>query len=367
MKNKVLHLVPAPFGADGIFGGAERYAFELARCMSTRNPTRLVTFGDKNRITKYPEGLEEFVFGQPFHIRGQKTNPYHSGIFKHFLWADIIHCHQNHTLSAEIAAIFGRLIGKRVFASDLGGGGWGLNGYINTDQLFYGHLHISEYSKTNSGHGNNPKAKVIYGGVDTIRFEPDSNINKEPLVVFIGRVMPHKGIDNLIRALPEGLSLEVIGRPYNSEYQALLTKLAFGKDVRFRSGCDDDEIINAYRRSICVALPSLYLDCYGNETRIPELLGQTLLEGMACGVAGLCTQVASLPEVVEDGVSGYVVPPNDPEALGERLIILRDNPNLVAKIGQAARHRVQIKFTWDAVVDRCFAAYGVTKEPPFAS
>ena len=116
-----------------------------------------------------------------------------------------------------------------------------------------------------------------------------------------------------------------------------------------------------------MALPSLYRDCYGNETRIPELLGQTLLEGMACGVAGLCTQVASLPEVVEAGVSGYVVPPNDPDALGERLRTLRDNPNLVAQMGQGARQRVLTRFTWDAVVDRCFAAYGFTGVPLSAS
>ena len=368
MKQKrILHLIPAPFGADGIFGGAERYALELAKTMARWLPTRLVSFGSQSRRTFDVGGLEEIVLGNAWSVRGQTTNPYHSGIFRHIWWADVVHCHQNHTLGAEIAAIFSRLTQKKVYASDLGGGGWGLNGYMKTDGLFTGHLHISEYSRKYAGHAHINRAAVIYGGVDTSRFFPDISVRKEPLVVFVGRVMPHKGIDNLIRALPDGLSLEVIGRPYNSEYQALLTKLAFGKEVRFRSDCDDDEVVKAYRRAICVALPSLYRDCYGNETRIPELLGQTLLEGMACGVAGLCTQVASLPEVVEDGVSGYVVPPNDTDALGERLRILRDYPNLVAQMGLAARHRVLTRFTWDAVVDRCFAAYDVTEVPLSAS
>lgn len=366
-KIKVLHVVPAPFGSDGIFGGAERYALELAKTMARRLPTRLVSFGSQSRRTFDVGGLEEIVLGKAWRVRGQRTNPYHSGIFRHIWWADIVHCHQNHTLVAEIAATFSRLTQKKVYASDLGGGGWGLNGYMKTDRLFTGHLHISEYSRKLTGHALIDKAAVIYGGVDPSRFFPDKSVRKEPLVVFVGRVMPHKGIDNLIRALPDGLDLEVIGRPYNSEYQAFLSNLAVGKVVRFRSDSDDNEVIQAYRRAICVALPSLYRDCYGNETRIPELLGQTLLEGMACGVAGLCTQVASLPEVVEDGVSGYVVPPNNPAALGERLRILRDNPNLVAQMGQAARHRVLTKFTWDAVVDRCFAAYGVAREAPSAS
>jgi glycosyltransferase involved in cell wall biosynthesis len=364
---KVLHLVPAPFGLDGIFGGGERYALELAKTMARRLPTRLVSFGSQSRRTIHVGGLEEVVLGKAWNVRSQRTNPYHSGIFRHIWWADVVHCHQNHTFSAEVAALFSRVTRKKVYASDLGGGGWGLNGYMKTDLLFTGHLHISEYSRNFGGHAHSDRAAVIYGGVDTFRFFPDRAVTKDPLVVFVGRVMPHKGVDNLIRALPDGLTLEVIGRPYNSEYQAMLTKLAVGKAVHFRSGYDDDEVIQAYRRAICVVLPSLYRDCYGNQTRIPELLGQTLLEGMACGVAGLCTQVASLPEVVEDGISGYVVQPNDPDALGERLRTLRDDPILVAKMGHAARHRVLTRFTWDAVVDRCFAAYGVAGVPSSAS
>ena len=52
---------------------------------------------------------------------------------------------------------------------------------------------------------------------------------------------------------------------------------------------------------------------------MPELLGQTLIEGMACGTPAICTDVASMPEVVEDGVTGFVVPPNDPAYLGAKL------------------------------------------------
>ena len=54
---------------------------------------------------------------------------------------------------------------------------------------------------------------------------------------------------------------------------------------------------------------------YGHESKVPELLGQTLLEGMACGALAICTAVASMPEVVTDGETGFVVPPNDPAAM----------------------------------------------------
>jgi glycosyltransferase involved in cell wall biosynthesis len=127
--------------------------------------------------------------------------------------------------------------------------------------------------------------------------------------------------------------------------------------VTFRHDCDDAEIIRAYRRSVCVVLPSVYRDCYGQESKVPELLGQTLMEGMACGVPGICTSVASLPEVVADGGTGFVVPPNDPASLREKLEFLRDNPAAVEAMGAAGRRRVLNRFQWQQVVERCLQAY----------
>ena len=61
----VVHLVPAIFGADGIVGGAERYAMELARHMASRLPTRLVTFGDRDR-REQSGALHIRVLGAPW-------------------------------------------------------------------------------------------------------------------------------------------------------------------------------------------------------------------------------------------------------------------------------------------------------------
>jgi glycosyltransferase involved in cell wall biosynthesis len=153
------------------------------------------------------------------------------------------------------------------------------------------------------------------------------------------------------------LTLELIGRPYHDGYFARLKAAAAGKRVLFRTDCDDEEIVRAYRRATGVVLPSVYRDCFGTETLVPELLGQTPLEGMACGAAGVVTNVASLPEVVVDGVTGFVVPPNDPPALRAKLEWLRDHPHQAALMGEAGRRWVSEQFTWPAVVSRCLAAY----------
>jgi glycosyltransferase involved in cell wall biosynthesis len=90
---------------------------------------------------------------------------------------------------------------------------------------------------------------------------------------------------------------------------------------------------------------------------VPELLGQTLLEGMACGRPAICTDVASMPEVVIDGQTGYVVPPNDPPSLRHAIEALRHDPQRAAEMGRQARERVMTTFRWEQVVDRCLEAY----------
>jgi glycosyltransferase involved in cell wall biosynthesis len=64
-----------------------------------------------------------------------------------------------------------------------------------------------------------------------------------------------------------------------------------------------------------------------------------------------------MPEVVEDGVTGFVVPPNDPAALRGRIAWLRDRPDEARAMGQAGRRRVLAHFTWPRVVERCLHAY----------
>jgi glycosyltransferase involved in cell wall biosynthesis len=354
---RVLHLIPALFGGDGgVYGGAERYAYELARHMAEETPTTLVSFGPADR--RLWEGpLRLRILGKPWHVRGQRDNPLHPGLPREVLAADVVHCHQTHVLSSSLSALLCRLSGRRVFATDLGGGGWDLSAYVSTDRWFHGHLHISEYSRHVCGHADVPRARVILGGVDVERFAPDPTTPREPLVVFVGRLVPHKGVNDLIEALPPGLDLELIGRPYHERFLTDLKRLAAGRRVIFRHNCTDADIVRAYQRALCVVLPSVYRTLYDQETRVPELLGQTLLEGMACGVPAVCTDVASMPEVVTESVTGFIVPPNDPRALGEKLAWLRDHPAEAARMGAAARQDVLARFTWPAVVRRCLDAY----------
>lgn len=348
--------MPALFGPKGTVGGGERYAFELARNMALRVPTTLVTFGEVSEQYKVDE-LNIHVLGNAWKVRGQEFNRFHWKLPFCLGRAEIIHCHQQHLLASSLAAFIAVFTRAKCFVSDLGGGGWDISGYLSTDNWYRGHLHISQYSRRIFGHENRKNARVILGGVDTGKFVMSARVRKESLVVFAGRIMPHKGIDYLIQALPEGLRLEVIGRPYDAAFTERLREMSIGKEVQFRHECDDEQLVDAYRRALCVVLPSVYRTSDGAISKVPELLGQTLIEGMACGTAAICSDVASMPEIVLDQEVGFVVPPNDPVALGDRLKQLRDNTELAVQMGKAARARVESNFTWGTVVDRCLEAY----------
>ena len=353
---KVVHVVPALFGPSGIVGGAERYALEMARHMAEIVDTVLVTFGDAGGEERI--GLLRIqVLERPWYVLGQRTNPFHLGLFRTLKTADVVHCHQQHVLTSSAAALWCRLMGKRVFVSDLGGGGWDVSTVLSTDSWFHGHLHISDYSRRVFGHAGSADAHVILGGVDVERFSPNSAVSRGDRVVFVGRLLPHKGIEGLIEALPDEMSLTVIGPPPDPATASRLRALAGTKDVAFSHGLDDDALVREYRQAMCVVLPSVYRAFDGSETPIPELLGQTLLEGMACGVPAICTDVASMPEVVEDGVTGFVVPPNDPEALANRLRWICDHRSEADAMGAAGRQRVLRLFTWPRVVQQCLRLY----------
>jgi glycosyltransferase involved in cell wall biosynthesis len=354
----VLHIVPQLFGPGGLIGGGERYALELAKHMADHVPTTLVSFGDQERRCKTGK-LDVRVIGNPWYVRGQRFNPVKLSLLTELRKADIVHCHQKNVLMSSLAALFCRISRQRIFVSDLGGGGWDVSAYISTDNWYDGHLHISEYSKKIYNHSNRASAHIILGGVDTNKFSPGESSSRENIVLYVGRLLPHKGINYLVKALPPDMRLEVIGQPYDQRFVQDLKQLAAGKNVVFFTDCDDEALVSSYHRALCVVLPSVYKDMYGHETNVPELLGQTLLEGMACGVPVICTEVGGMPEVVEDSVTGFVVPPNDAESLNRRLCWLRDNPDQAKKMGLAARQRVLEKFTWRAVVERCLQIYSV--------
>ena len=360
MPPHVVHVVPNLFG--DVLGGAERYALELSHAMAKRVPTTLVTFGPKRRRERRGE-LDIRVLRNWIDFRRFRFDPFNPFLTRYLGRADIIHCHQPQTMMSSIALLYARASRKPIFATDHGGAGYGLHRILNVTRWYSGHLHVSEFSRTNFGHNELSGARVVFGGVDAERFSPDDTFTDRGEVLYVGRMLPHKGVNYLIEAIDAKTPLTIIGQPFPhaQRFQQELLRLAEGKHVTFIEHCDDRGIIEAYRHALCIVLPSVHTTVYGEYHPIPELLGQTLLEGMACGTPAICTNVTSMPEIVEDGVTGFVVPPNDASALRERIAWLREHPSQARQMGLMARRRI-MKFTWDAAASRCLEAYGIACE-----
>ncbi len=358
---KILLVTPTYFDAASIVGGGERYVYELGRALARRADVTLLTFGNST-LAEREEGLriERLKRGVLFRWHPLYADPFSARFMRLVRGADVVHAFQMHTFSTDAAIVLGRLFGRKTFVTDLGGGHRGaLSRYLPLLRQTDGFLLISEFSRRQWTLAQEPhpaRLDVIYGGVDTGRFIPGT-APRSGRALFVGRLMPHKGIDYLIDAIRPPLELDVIGRPYHQEYFELLKNKAEGKAVRFRADIEDAALVQAYQQALVTVLPSVHTTSLGAHATSPELLGLVVLESLACGTPAIVSNVTSLPEIVEDGVTGFVVPPNDPAALADRIGYLRSNPALAQAMGKRGRERVLAQFTWDAVADRCLSAY----------
>jgi glycosyltransferase involved in cell wall biosynthesis len=347
------------FGEGGLFGGGERYPLELARALSSHVDCRLVSFGHEPRTVVEDGGLERITIKPRALYRNHPVHPLAPVIIAKTRGADLVHTHHMRSASSRVAALASKVRGQRTVVTDhgLGGGGWlGL-----LPRLFDVFACVSRYSAATL---RIPPAKthVVYGGADTARFHPGPPEERSG-VLFVGRITPHKGIDVLIRALPQGERLRVAGtqghEPGSAErgYPELLQRLATSKDVTFLGRVPERELPALYGRARVLVLPSVHRTCYGRWIAIPELLGLSLLEAMASGTPVIASRVGGLPEVVVDGETGYLVEPGDTGELHARISEVLQNRSLARRLGENARDLVTARFTWDDCARRCLEAY----------
>ena len=106
-----------------------------------------------------------------------------------------------------------------------------------------------------------------------------------------------------------------------------------------------------YRRASIVVVPSLY-----------EGFGLPAIEAMACGTPVVASAAGALPEVMETGGGGILVPPGDPEALAKAIATLLEQPEARARLGAEARPRVVEAYSWPRIAARTAALYAALRD-----
>ncbi len=352
----VVHVSPAYFDEQSYVGGGERGAMSLAEVMSRDTDTCFVSFDTGRR--RFKQGsLNVEIYPMRGTVDGTTASPISYAFLRELLRADVVHCHQFQTPTIQLTILAAVILRKRVFVTDHAAIVTSFTNRLPISRLVDGYL--AESTFTLRVLPPFPAVRMIYGGVSERFLDADDRADapRERTVLFVGRLVAHKGVNYLIEAVGDDIPLDVIGRPYDERYYALLQSLARGKKVRFITDASDEDIIAAYDRAAVTVLPSVYDDVLGNHHVAPELLGLTLVESMARGTPVICTDVGGMPEYVADGVTGFVVPPNSPTALRARIDYLLQNPAEARAIGRRARRRALEEFTWDAAAGRALAAY----------
>lgn len=350
---KVCCVSPTYFAPESVLGGGERYAEELARALARSGEVeaRFVSFG-KRALREAPEpGFERSILRS--WTRDLMT-PFSPRLFRELKGADVIHCFQRNVLPTFLAAWWGWRKGVPVFVTDLGGGGWTPGYQIEIDRWVAAELPISAYAAADLARSGR-RFEVIYGGVDLDRYPQRPLADHDGSVVFLGRILPHKGIHLLIEALPAEVPLHVVGSGSDPAYLDRLRTLATGKSVTFHGALDDDRAIALLQRAMALVHPTP-VDPDGS-AGARELFGLALVEAMACGTPVVASRAASLPEIVVNGETGILFTANDPISLEAAISRLSADPKLWHEMSAAARRRVEAKFTWRAVADRCLVAY----------
>lgn len=353
----MVHVSPTYFAPESVIGGGERYVEELSAAMSSRVATRFISFGARPSRSRLTERYERVILRS---WTRDRMTPFSPRLCGELRGARVVHCHQLNTLPTFMAALYARSARMPLFVSDLGGGGWTPGYHVDLAAWIDGHLPISKYAAAliPAGHRN---AGVIYGGVDLAKYPARSELRHDGSVLFLGRILPHKGIHFLVEGLPERNSLRVIGPVGDAGYLEHLKRLAGRKRVSFLHGLSDGEVAAQLRQAAMLVHPTPTKEDGGAGTN--ELLGLAVLEAMASNCPPIVSNAASLPELVEHEVCGLIVPPNDPNAIGRAVQRLSSDVGLWKRLAVQARKRVEEHFVWAKVVERCLHAYGPALSP----
>jgi glycosyltransferase involved in cell wall biosynthesis len=206
------------------------------------------------------------------------------------------------------------------------------------------------------------RVSVLPVGVDARLFQPAGG--PTPLtegdfkVLTVARLHPYKGLEHLIRAMKivrehrPGAVLYIMGRgPSAPELKALAAALGLEGAVRFI----ESPVPNPQ-------MPPVYTSCdLYVQPSVVEPYGIAVLEAMACGRPAVCSRVGGMMDTVEDGVTGFLVPPADPRVIAEKVLLLASDRKWLAGMGAAARRRAEEHYDWPAIARRYLELIGTLK------
>lgn len=202
------------------------------------------------------------------------------------------------------------------------------------------------------------RVHVILPGADPERFTSameESRRNRGgdregPVLLSVARLVPRKGIDTVIEALPAILAVHPTARyvvvgsgPDHPRLQQMAERVGVADHVQFVGDVPDDLLPSRYASADVFLLPTRVIP----EDDEIEGFGIAYVEAAAAGVPSIAANVGGVADAVADGITGLLVPPASPDAVATATLRLLDDPALRARLGDAARAEVERSLNWD--------------------
>ena len=198
----------------------------------------------------------------------------------------------------------------------------------------------------------------IMPAVDTDRFTPGPrpehfirryNLEGKKILVTVGRLVERKGHDLVLKAMSllkkyHGLHYCIVGTgPYHERLVELAEELGVADRVTFFGRINESDLPDCYRLSDIFVMPNRTIP--GRVDSI-EGFGMTFIEAGACGRPVIGGLSGGAVDAVEDGVTGYLIDPEKPRDLAEKIVYLFDHPDVCNEMGHRARERAIQSFAW---------------------
>lgn len=195
--------------------------------------------------------------------------------------------------------------------------------------------------------GEDARVFRVYHGNDLQLFRPErEKKTPAPVILSIGRFVPKKGFPVLLQALQRlrqaGVDFQAYligGGELKNELEKLIAALDLLGCVKLLPQMSQQELLAYYRQAAVFALA-----CEVQEDGDRDGIPNVLVEAMAMGIPAVSTAISGIPELIENGVSGLLVPEKNPAALAEAINTLLQQPELARRLGGAGRARVEREF-----------------------
>lgn len=350
-------------------GGIERHVHELAHGLKDRIEVEaLISSRPRRHKSWSDDGVRVRVAAELIRVQGIPFSPTLTRHI-HRTGADVVHVHSPYP-TGEAALLASRSRAARIatYHADLDRGSRLFPLYRRALLRLYSScsyvLASSEDLVTRSPvlstvrDRSSDKVRVVPMGVDVDRFRPGPTeaslaLRRQlgsPIVLFLGRLRYYKGLPTLIDAMRDvDAKLFIVGGgPMRDRVIAKASTVLGSRFVHARFA-PEEELPDIYRAADVFCLPS---------TSHAETFGLAAVEAMASGVPVITTEVGTGTSTVNvDGVTGFVVPPGDPEALGSSISKLLSDPQAAREMGDAARRRVLANYDRAAMLDHVLGLY----------